>query len=89
MSKEKATADRVLGAALHWWQAHASSLEPTPVAGSDSAERAPVTIAWKAPLYRVRMGPFASRAQAEEVLGAARSAFPEAFIVPDRIQNRQ
>jgi len=87
--KDKAQADRVLSDALDWWQAHASSLKPEPLNRASSDDRAPVAIAWKAPLYRVRLGPFASRAQAEDVLAAARSSFPEAFIAPDRLQHRQ
>lgn len=85
MVKDKAKADRALSTALDWWQAHASSLNPEPLGRAGRPDRAPVVIAWKAPLYRVRLGPFASRAQAEDVLAAARSSFPEAFIAPDRL----
>jgi len=87
--KDKAQADRVMSDALNWWQAHASSLEPDPLDRAERPDQAPVVIAWKAPLYRVRLGPFASRAQAEDVLSAARSSFPEAFIAPHRLQHRQ
>ncbi|PSQ78623.1 MAG: SPOR domain-containing protein, partial [Bacteroidetes bacterium QH_6_63_17] len=53
-----------------------------------AASASAVTINWKPPFYRVRLGPFATRQQAEAVLQAARSVFPDAFVAPKRITNR-
>jgi hypothetical protein len=79
MAKEKAKANRILGHALEWWNAHAAALAARPLTPSGDS---PVSVAWQAPLYRVRIGPFASRAQADSVLGAVQSTFPGAFVRP-------
>ena len=79
MTREKETADRILGRALRWWEARAEGEGLDPVTGS---EESLVTVAWRAPLYRIRIGPFASRAQADSVLRTARSTFPGAFVRP-------
>lgn len=81
MTEEKAEADRILGRALEWWEAHEAEL---PSRSQTAAEDVPVRVVWKAPLYRLRLGPFASRAQAEAVLERSSSTFSEAFVVPDR-----
>lgn len=83
MTEKKAAAHRTLGAALDWWNAHAASLTPRPLKSSASEDRV-AHIEWKAPYYRVRLGPFASRADAQLVLQDARSAFPNAFVAPER-----
>lgn len=79
MTERKAAAERALGTALEWWERSAASL-PSP----QSTDGSPVRIEWRAPLYRVRLGPFASREDADAVLEAAREAFPDAFVVPAR-----
>lgn len=79
MTERKAAAEQALGTALEWWDGAAASL-PSP----QSTDGSPVRIEWRAPLYRVRLGPFASREDAEAVLEAARGAFPDAFVVPAR-----
>lgn len=85
MTEEKDEANRVLGEALSWWRDQPSSDRP-PLA---ETEGPPVEIIWKAPLYRVRLGPFASKEQAESVLSEARSDFPEAFVAPERVPAQQ
>lgn len=84
MTEEKDRADQTLGQALKWWKELSSSKQP-PLAES---EESPVHIEWKAPLYRVRLGPFATREQAETVLTEARSAFPDAFIAPEQVSTQ-
>lgn len=83
MTEKKQAAHRTLGAALSWWDVHADSVGARPRDLGASAGQ-PAHIEWKAPYYRVRLGPFASRAEARSVLQKARSAFPEAFVAPDR-----
>lgn len=83
MMEDKARADRTLGRALEWWQRRSDV--PRPLTGSDDS---PVRVVWRAPLYRIRIGPFASRAQADSVLQRARSTFPDAFVSPDRLSSR-
>lgn len=84
MTDDKATADQLLGKALNWWDDQPSSLESRPVDTTEDTTDSPVRIVWKPPLYRVRLGPFASRSEAEAVLDAAQSRFPDAFIAPER-----
>ena len=83
MSKEKDAAHQTLGAVLSWWETHAASFESRLFEQQGAAGRV-AHIKWKAPYYRVRLGPFASRSEAREVLQDARSAFPDAFLVPER-----
>lgn len=89
MTEDKGAADQVLAEAVTWWNERVSSSVPDPVRLSDDASDRPVTVVWKAPLYRVRLGPFASRSQAEDVLGAAQSVFPDAFVAPERLSPQQ
>lgn len=84
MTKDKDTAHRYLSKALAWWGEQSSASLPEPLSLPDRSSDSPVTIVWKAPLYRVRLGPFASRSAAQTVLGAAQSSFPNAFIAPEQ-----
>ncbi|MCS3750505.1 hypothetical protein GGQ19_001674 [Salinibacter ruber] len=83
LTEDKGRATEALGRASRWWRERPPADRPPLVQGTSSSGR-PVTITWKAPLYRVRLGPFATETQAEAVLDAARPAFPEAFVAPDR-----
>jgi hypothetical protein len=83
MTEKKHAAHQTLGAALSWWEDHVDSLGPRPLDLGASAAQ-PAHIEWKAPYYRVRLGPFSSRTEARSVLQRARTAFPEAFVAPDR-----
>lgn len=85
MTEEKAEANQTLGQALEWWDEQSPSEVPRPLATSGESV---VNIAWQAPLYRVRLGPFASRVQADSVLQAAQSAFPDAFVRPERVSSQ-
>ena len=86
MTERKVVANRKKSKALTWWEQNATMGTPTPIRGSGSNDDYPVAIVWKAPLYRVRLGPFATRSEAEDVLASARSVFPDAFIAPERLQ---
>ena len=83
LTEDKGRAAEALGRASRWWRERPPADRPPLVRGTSSSGR-PVTITWKAPLYRVRLGPFATETQAEAVLDAARPAFPDAFVAPDR-----
>lgn len=83
LTEDKARAAETLGRAERWWRNQPAADRP-PLAEASSSSDPPATIVWKAPFYRVRIGPFATEAQAEAVLDAARSAFPDAFVAPDR-----
>jgi hypothetical protein len=83
MTKDKAKANHTLTEVLEWWNRHRTSLQPEPLSSAGAGEAA-AQISWKAPRYRVRLGPFASRDQAQTVLDAVRPSFPEAFVAPER-----
>jgi cell division septation protein DedD len=67
----KADADATAARAASWWS------EVAPEDGE-----ADVLVVWQAPYYRVRLGPFASRADAQRALDRLRERFPNAFLVP-------
>lgn len=50
-----------------------------------SRSQPPVYNVWRQPYYRVRVGDFASRSQAERALAEVKSRFDGAFVVPDRV----
>lgn len=85
-TEDKDQAETLLSRGLQWWKQQPDSSRPPLLQEMESSD-VPVTIKWKAPFYRVRLGPFAKEKQAETVLKKTRSAFPDAFVVPDRIQN--
>jgi len=80
VTKEKKTANRMLGRALEWWNERSETASARPLS---SANDSPVSVVWRVPYYRVQIGPFASRTQADSVLQVARSAFPGAFVSPE------
>lgn len=84
LTDEKERAVEMLGRGERWWEKQPASVRPPLVEGTQSSDTA-VHIEWKAPFYRVRLGPFATEHQAERVLDAARSAFPDAFVAPGRV----
>lgn len=86
MTKDKQDALQIQRRAKEWWSAQPPSKKPPLVEAAATGEV--VIVVWQAPLYRVRLGPFASRSQAESVLSAAQETFPDAFVVPDRIRTR-
>ena len=84
LTEDKDQAEAILSRGLQWWSRQPSSSRPPLVQEASSSDGA-VSIKWKAPLYRVRIGPFATEQQAQTVLQKAHSAFPEAFVAPDRV----
>ncbi len=83
MTERKAVADRTVGDAKSWWRERPAAERPRALAGIDEL---PVSIAWRPPLYRVRIGPFASRQRAEIMLKVVDEGYPDAFIAPQRVQ---
>lgn len=86
MADEKATANQALAKALAWWKDLSGRSMPSPLTGNDRFDDSPVAMVWKPPMYRIRLGPFASRSEAEKVLTAAQSTFPDAFVAPERLR---
>ncbi|WP_412062730.1 SPOR domain-containing protein [Rubrivirga sp. IMCC45206] len=70
----RAAAERVRDDAVSWWTEQ----------GGNPRELGAI-VAYLQPYYRVRLGAFATREQAEAALATVRRQFPEAFLVPDLV----
>lgn len=83
-SRDKGEADRYLDRATEWWlnQQRTGAFDGV---YAESATPPPVYLVYVQPYYRVRVGNFADRSEAAATLRLARSRFPDAFIVPDRV----
>lgn len=83
-TQDKRSADRRAEQVVAWWreQLRAGQLddlypyEPSPP---------PVYQDFRQPYYRVRVGNFASRTEAQRMLRVVERRFPSAFIAPDRV----
>ncbi len=75
-------ADRQAAEARRWYESMALSERPRYV-GEDGELY--VKIAWRQPYYRVRLGRFAYRSEAERALDDVTARFSDAFIVPDQV----
>lgn len=75
MADTRAAAESTWQAVAAWWNAL-----DTPPAPLRRYEDPPARVVWKAPMYRVRVGPLASRSEAEVVQAALRDRFSDAFI---------
>ena len=80
-SNSRGSAERVRAQALAWWQGAKSR------AGAPEALEARVV--YLQPYYRVRLGAFATREDADAMLRLVRDEFPEAFLVADRVTVRE
>lgn len=84
LTEDKDRAVEILSHAQQWWTEQPSSERP-PLATTPPSSKKPITIKWRAPFYRVRLGPFATKQEAETVLEAAKTSFPDAFVSPERV----
>lgn len=81
-SAEKAAAERVRDEVGAWWRL----AREDPGAAGLLPEALPVAVEFLRPYYRVRLGAFEFRPQAEAALDLVRERFPEAFIVPSTVE---
>ena len=70
-------AERIRGEAIDWWQ----SVQSTP----DAPRTMEALVAYQQPYYRVRIGSFETREEADQALALVRQRFPDAFIVSDLV----
>lgn len=78
---ERAAAYEAVESAMDWWASLPSSRRHRYLGGNElDAE-----VKWRQPTYRVHVGRFATRAEAEEALRTVRARFPDAFLVPERV----
>ncbi len=80
-TEQKATADARVEEALRWWEGVPRPRRPAHMKTGEP----PLSIAWRQPYYRVRLGAFASQAEARRALALVAERFPEAFIIPDTV----
>lgn len=84
--EDKSNADDRLQQALTWWENEGGRLEGADSIFSDSL---PIRIVYNAPYYKVRIGDFVDRQEAQKSLTLIRQRFPDAWIVPDQVEVRQ
>lgn len=82
-SVEKDEAVAVEEQAKQWWRSEGSS-----GASDVLPAELPTYVVYRQPYYRVRIGNFASRSEAERALAMVESRFPGSFIVPDTVTIR-
>jgi len=80
-SADKAAADDVRDEAIGWWRV----VRDDPDAAAALPNGLPTEVYFNQPYYRVRLGAFELRREAESALRVIQRRFPEAFIVPDRV----
>ena len=80
-SADKAAADDVRDEAQGWWRV----VRDDPDAAAAFPNGLPTEVYFNQPYYRVRLGAFEYRREAEAALRVIQRRFPEAFIVPDRV----
>lgn len=76
-SQEKSIAERRLTDARDWWR---QKQHEEGVPNELFPDRLPALIEYRPPYYRVRIGSFAEREQAEQALELVRPRYPDAFI---------
>jgi len=80
-SQSKQQADQIWGEAVAWWRNLPTPDQPD----SYNPDGLDAEVVYMQPYYRVRLGNFISRAQAQELLSLLRARFDRALIVPDRV----
>lgn len=83
MWTERTDADAAVVEAVDWFRDLAAGNRPRYM--SDGNGDLDVEVAWRAPYYRVRIGRFATRQEANQALSAVSRRFPEAFAVPSTV----
>jgi hypothetical protein len=80
-TENPAAAEEVRAEAAAWW----GDVRGTTGAPSDLTPE----VVYLQPYYRVRLGAFEFRDEAERALAFVRPRYPEAFVVPDRVTIRE
>ena len=77
-TNEQEAADDQVEAVIDWYDRLSPDARP-PYLGHEDLD---VDVVWKAPYYRVQVGSFASREEAQEALDRISRRFSDAFLVP-------
>lgn len=83
---DKSAAEQTVREAVEWWTSVPRADQPAPLRDADTL---PVDVYWKAPYYRVRIGPFSARDRAERMLDVTQRRFPDAFIAPEIVSRQR
>ncbi|PEN06581.1 hypothetical protein CRI93_09895 [Longimonas halophila] len=75
MNYHRADAESTRAEAVAWWSALDTPPEPL-----QRYREPPVHVVWRSPYYRVRIGPVATRSEADVVRASLRERFDDAFI---------
>lgn len=83
-SQDKRNADRRVESAEVWWrqQARLGNLDEVYPGSTESPQ---VYLDFRQPFYRVRVGNFGTRTEAQAFLQLIETRFPDAFIAPDTV----
>ncbi|MEM1096654.1 MAG: SPOR domain-containing protein [Bacteroidota bacterium] len=84
-SQNKQQADQIWGEAVAWWRNLPTPDQPD----GYNPDGLDAEVVYMQPYYRVRLGNFTSRPQAQELLSLLRARFDRALIVPDRVTVRR
>ncbi|WP_072714563.1 SPOR domain-containing protein [Rhodothermus profundi] len=84
LTESKETADSIYAAAVAWWQQIAAQGLLEGILGAH-ADPPPVYIVYRAPYYRIRLGNFRTREEAERLRALAVRRFEGAFITSDQV----
>lgn len=79
---DKREADEEMAEAMDWYRSLPASKRP-PYLGSGSDLS--IDARWQQPYYRLRVGTFASRDEAQQALSVVRDAYKDAFLVPEQV----
>ena len=80
MTTDRSNAETVRSQVEAWWDDLPAEERPSSVAHEDLS----AVVVWQQPYYRVRLGQFASREEAQELLPTARDEFSDALVARER-----
>lgn len=83
-TQSRATAETTRENLLAWWQSARQDLDAPRTLGQDLG----IYVSYEQPYYKVRIGDFIQRADADQAVSFVREQFPDAWIVPDMVNAR-
>ncbi len=78
-SRDRNEANQFLQETIEWWNMTREEEDPS---------IAPIYIEWEQPYWKVRLGNFRTRQEANRMLSGVRQEFEGAFVVPSPIEVR-
>jgi hypothetical protein len=84
-SQDRREADAKVEEVMDWWRAQTADDRLGEVYPGHPIEP-PVYLVFRQPYYRVRVGNFLSRAEAQTFMDLIERQFPNAFILPDKVR---